>query len=81
MDTPKETVNRDRGEYIRSRVRDSLESLAQDALYWHDPSTALEVEPLWYELRDAITSVLFDMDREQLEHEQHAAHVVKECHD
>jgi len=71
-------LNRD--DYIRARVRESLESFAQDALYWNDtPPAAFEVEPLWQELRDAIVSVLFDMDREQSEHEKHATHVVKEC--
>ncbi len=70
-----------RDDYIRSRVRESLESLAHDALYWNETpaSGGFEIEPLWHELRDAIVSVLFDMDREQLEHEQHADHVVKEC--
>ena len=80
MATQKETESLDRGEYIRARVRKSLESLGLDSLYWSDtPPLELEVEPMWHELRDAITSVLFDMDREQSEHEKHADHVVKEC--
>ena len=80
MATQKETGSLDRSEYIRVRVRESLDSLVFNALYWHEtPPAAFDVEPLWYELRDAVTSVLFDMDREQLEHEQHASHVVKEC--
>jgi len=71
-------LNRD--DYIRERVRESLESLAQDALCWNEtPPAAFEVEPLWHELRDAIVSVLFDLDREQSEHERYANHVVKEC--
>jgi len=80
MDKLKETENLDRGGYIRARVRKSLDEIAQDATYWGEtPPAAFEVDPLWHELRDAITSVLFDMDREQAEHEQHATHVVKEC--
>lgn len=74
------TRAKNRTDYIRTRVRKSLESLAQDALYWDEtPRAAFDVEPLWHELRDTIASVLFDMDREQSEHEQHAAHVVKDC--
>ena len=70
----------DRGEYIHRRVRERLESMAQDALYWHDtPPAAFEIEPLWYEIRDAIVSELFDMDREQAEQERHAAEVVRDC--
>lgn len=72
-------LNRD--DYIRERVRKSLESLAQDALYWNETpdGASLQVEPSWHELRDAIATVLFDLDREQAEHERYADHVAKEC--
>jgi len=73
-------MTEDRDEYIRNRVRKSLELLTQDALYWSDtPPACGEVEPLWYELRDTVVSVLFDMDREQAELERYAGHVVREC--
>lgn len=71
----------DRGDYIRAKVRQVLEVLAQDALEWNDtPSTeCLAIEPLWYELRNAVVSVLFDMDREMAKQEEHADYVVKHC--
>ena len=81
MSKKKRSFHMDREDYIHAMVRESLESLAQDSLYWNETpaSGGFEIEPLWYELRDAITSVLFDLDREQSEYERHAAHVVKEC--
>lgn len=71
----------DRGDYIRLKVRIVLEALAQDALEWDGipPAEYLESEPLWYELRDAVVSVLFDMDREMAKQEEHADYVVKHC--
>ena len=70
----------ERSDYIRKRVRTALERLSQDSLTWSKtPPVAFEVEPMWYEIRDAVISQLFEMDREQAEHERLAAEVVREC--
>lgn len=69
-----------RAEYIAMKVRVSLEALAQDALQWGDtPSDGLNFEPLWYELRDAIVSELFDMEREMVKEGIDSAYVYEHC--
>lgn len=72
----------DRDEVIDEKVREVLEKLAQDALYWELPKgvSLLQCgEPMWDELRDSIIRNVFDMEREQIEHEIQAQHVVDEC--
>lgn len=68
-----EDTENDRGDYIRDKVRKKLDELNYDSLEWSDiPVAGFERVPLWYELRDTVTSVLFDMDRDQVEHQRHS---------
>jgi hypothetical protein len=73
-------MSADRAEYIRTKVRTALDEMAQDAFEWDDiPTPPGLFEPLWIELRDAVVSAIFDMDREQVEHDRIGDEIRQEC--
>jgi len=73
-------TDNDRSDFILLKAQKAIEDFTQESLYWQGiPVTVLHHEPTWLELRDAITSVLFDMDREQAEAEREAQRVVRDC--
>jgi hypothetical protein len=70
-----------REDQIDAFILAGLDNLCSEAVYANFKTHPLtgSREPQWWELRDSICRVLFEMDREDVELERHAQHVRDNC--
>lgn len=69
-----------RQECIDKFVKSRLESIASESLYEKFPHSSFQdAGPQWFELRESVVRVLFEMDHEFTREEIHADCVRKNC--
>lgn len=74
---------RDRREALDELVGKAMAEMTNESVYWtlpiEDGNAIQSPEPAWWELRESICRVLFELEREQIHFENEATRVVNEC--